>query len=83
MTTLYVENVREDLYEALRARARANKKSISSEVIGLLSENVPTNAELLRRRQMLDRARAARLKRGPTKARFASTEEMQREGRQR
>jgi hypothetical protein len=51
MPTLYVENVPEELYEPLRARAQARRKSISAEVIELIQQNVPTDAELARRKQ--------------------------------
>jgi len=54
MSTLYVENVPKDLYEALRARARKNRSSIAAEVIALLKDTVPTAAELKRRRQFYD-----------------------------
>jgi plasmid stability protein len=40
MPTLYVENVPEELYEALRTRARASRKSISAEVIELLAATI-------------------------------------------
>jgi plasmid stability protein len=53
MATLYVENVPDELYEALRTRAREHRKSISSEVLSLLAENLPTKAELLRRKKLL------------------------------
>ena len=53
MATLYVENIPDELYEALRTRAREHRKSISSEVLSLLAENIPTKAELLRRKKML------------------------------
>ena len=33
MATLYVENVPEDIYKALRKRARGNRRSIAAEVI--------------------------------------------------
>lgn len=33
MATLYVENVPDDLYRALRKRVKANHKSIAAEVI--------------------------------------------------
>ena len=36
MATLYVENVPDELYEALRKRARRNRKSIAAEVLELL-----------------------------------------------
>jgi plasmid stability protein len=45
MPTLYVENIPADLYDALRQRARANRKSISAEVLSLLEENVVTAEE--------------------------------------
>jgi plasmid stability protein len=57
MPTLYVENVPDELYEALRARARARNHSIAAEVIGMLREQVPTAADLERRRQFLKLAR--------------------------
>ena len=34
MATLYVENVPDEIYKALRKRAKANRKSIAAEVIG-------------------------------------------------
>jgi len=83
MPTLYVENVPEDLYEALRARAQEHRKSITAEVLTLLAENVPTAAELTRRKQLLARARKLRAKKPPTELGFPSTEEMQREDRRR
>jgi len=42
MATLYVENISDELYEALRARARRHRKSIAAEVVTLLEENIPT-----------------------------------------
>jgi plasmid stability protein len=48
MPTLYVENVPEALYDALRQRARGNRKSISAEVQAILEDNVPTSQELAR-----------------------------------
>jgi hypothetical protein len=46
---LFIEN------EALRERARQNRKSIAAEVLTLLEENVPTAKELARRKQLLQR----------------------------
>jgi len=84
MPTLYVENVPDDLYEALRARAQEHRKSITAEVLTLLAENVPTAAELTRRKQLLARARKLRSKRpSTTELGFPTTEEMQREDRRR
>jgi len=49
MPILHVRNVPEELYERIRARAAAERRSISSEVIDLLGEGLratPTRAEL-------------------------------------
>jgi plasmid stability protein len=74
----------DDLYEALRARAQEHRKSITAEVLTLLGENVPTAAELTRRKQLLARARKLRSKRPTaTELGFRTTEEMQREDRRR
>jgi plasmid stability protein len=83
MPTLYVENVPEELYETLRARAKEHRKSISAEVIDLLAENVPTPTELLRRKEIFKRARALRSRRPDSSGPFPTTEEMQREDRSR
>jgi plasmid stability protein len=83
MATLYVENVPEDIYKALRKRAKANRKSIAAEVIELLEQNIPTEAELKRRRKVFDEL--ARLRALPPLSRglFPSAEEMIREDRER
>jgi hypothetical protein len=83
MATLYVENVPENIYKALRKQARANRKSIAAEVISLLEQHVPTEEELQRRRKAFEglaRLRAMKpLSAGP----FPSAEEMIREDRER
>ena len=83
MPTLYVENVPENLYEALRRRAREHRKSISAEVLALLEENVPTATELARRMDLLRRARRIRARRPAASGPFPSAEQMQREDRNR
>lgn len=83
MATLYVENVPEDVYKALRKRARENHKSIAAEVIALLKQNIPTEAELKRRREFYDRLAELRAKPPLTPGPFASAEEMIREDRER
>lgn len=83
MATLYVENVPDDIYKALRKRAKANRKSIAAEVIGLLKENIPTEAELKRRREFYDRLAELRAKPPLASGPFPSTEEMIREDRER
>jgi plasmid stability protein len=83
MPTLYVENVPEDVYEALRARAQGNGKSISAEVLALLAESVPTPRELARRRDVVTRMRKIRSRQPGQGGPFPSTEQMLREDRSR
>jgi plasmid stability protein len=42
MATLYVENIPDDLYQALRDQAKRNRTSIAAEVTNVLKENVVT-----------------------------------------
>jgi plasmid stability protein len=84
MPTLYVENIPDELYEALRQRARQHRKSMAAEILQLLEENIPTAAELKRRQQFLkkvEQLQTRSLKSSPQK--FPSTEEMVREDRER
>ena len=81
MPTLYVENVPDTVYEALRDRASANGHSISAEVLVMLRRNVPTREELARRRSLLDRALRLQVRRAGASG--PSSEEMQREDRSR
>jgi len=81
MATLYVQNVPDDLYEALRRQAQQHRKSIAAEVVSLLEVNVPTSEELKLRRDFLRQARRLRSRRGPAAGPFPSSEEMQREDR--
>lgn len=83
MATLYVENVPDDLYAALRNRAKENRSSIAAEVISVLKQNVPTAAELKRRERLLHEMRQIRKQRPLKPGRFPSTEEMIREDRER
>jgi plasmid stability protein len=83
MSTLYVENVPKDLYEALRARARKRRTSIAAEVIALLKDAVPTATELKRRRQFYDDLAELRFHEPLEKGPFPSAEEAIREDRER
>lgn len=83
MPTLYVENVPEELYEALRARAKARRKSIAAEVIELIQQNVPTAVELARRKQFLKAVTKISRQKPAGRGPFPSTEEMLREDRER
>lgn len=81
MATLYVENVPDDVYRALKDRARLNRSSISAEVIALLAQNVPTAQELARRKDLLKLAVRLQARRARTSG--PSSEEMLREDRAR
>jgi plasmid stability protein len=83
MPTLYVENVPKQLYQALRARARKNRSSIAAEVIALLKDNVPTAAELKRRKRAFEDLMRVQASTPPGPGPFPSTEEMIREDRER
>ena len=83
MSTLYVENVPEELYEALRKRARTQKRSIAAEVITILEQNVPSARELRERRAWMRQLQKLREQPSPAPGPFPSTEEMVREDRER
>lgn len=83
MATLYVEDVPEDLYRALRQRARARRRSIAAEVMALLEENMPTAKELKSRVAFVRQLERLRAKRAASRGPFPSTEELQREDRNR
>ena len=84
MATLYVENVPDDLYEALRNRAKARRRSIAAEVLALLEQNVPTAQELKARQALVHANSFERERRNKSSGRvFPSAEEMVREDRER
>jgi len=55
MATLYVENIPEERYEALKAKAAMNKRSISAEIMDLLESFYPTEEEIERRHAAVER----------------------------
>jgi plasmid stability protein len=83
MATLYVENVPDDLYEALRKKAKKNGKSMAAEVIELLDQFIPTEAELKRRREFYKTVLEFQAKEPLTPGPHPSAEEMIREDRER
>jgi plasmid stability protein len=83
MATLYVQNVPDCLYEALRGRARQHRKSIAAEVLSLLEENIPTALELKSREEFFHRVQRFRSRKPRLAGRFRSSEEIQREDRSR
>jgi plasmid stability protein len=83
MPALYVEKIPDELYRALRKRARDNRKSIAAEVISLLERNVPTAKELQRRREFYKRMAELRARQPESPGPFPTVEEMIREDRDR
>ena len=83
MPTLYVENIPDDLYEALRHRARERRNSIAAEVLALLEENIPTAKELQARKQFFRQVQRLRSRRPCAVGQHASTGDLQREDRRR
>jgi plasmid stability protein len=83
MPTLYVENIPDELYQALRKRAHENRKSIAAEVISLLERNVPTAKELQGRREFYKRMAELRARHPESSGPFPMAEEMIREDRDR
>jgi plasmid stability protein len=83
MPTLYIKDVPEDLYEALRERSRRNRTSMAFEVIELIRQAVPTPAESKRRLRLVKLAERLRSMQPTAPGPFPSAEEMQREDRSR
>ena len=83
MPTLYVENVPNELYSALRQRARQHRKSIAAEVLSLLEENVVTPTQLKERQLFLRRIRKLASSSSQPGRVYPTTEEMQRQDRDR
>ena len=83
MATLYVENVPDDRYEALRAQAQREGRSIAAQVNLILQQSVPTEAELQERRAWFDRLKKLHADHKDTGEKFPSAEEMIREDRER
>ena len=81
MAALYVQNVPNQLYHALRRQAQKHRKSIAAEVVSLLEANVVTVQELKSRQEFLRCAQRLRSRRARAAGPFPSSEEMQREGR--
>jgi len=83
MATLYVENIPDDLYEALRRQAKARRRSIAAEILAMLEENVPTAQELKSRREWVRNLANLRKQKTGSDGRFPNTEEMIRKDRER
>ena len=58
------------LYEALRARAKGHRRSITAEVLALLEENIPTQKELKARQNFLRQVEKMRSRKTPSSGAF-------------
>jgi plasmid stability protein len=83
MATLYVENVPEELYAALREQARREGRSIAAEVIGTLKQKYPTKEVLAQRREWFERLKELHANHMDSGENHPSAEEMIREDRER
>ena len=83
MATLYVQNFPDDVYEAIRKRARENRSSIAREVVTALTQHFPTAEELKRRKRFVDAMARLRAEKPLSPGPFPTAEEMIREDRER
>lgn len=83
MPTLYVENVPEDLYQAIREKAKERRISMAALILSILRERLPTKLDLRRRRAAVDKLLRLRSTEPLSPGPFPSTEEMVREDRER
>lgn len=66
MARLYVRNVPDDRYEALRRLARKNRRSIAAEVVAMIEESLLTPEDLKARRNSPKKIRKNRSSQMPT-----------------
>jgi len=83
MPALYVQNVPDDLYKALKQRARERHTSMAAEIIEILSAMVPTEEAMERRWAAHRRLSELQKQPSPGPGPFPTAEEMIREDRQR
>jgi len=83
MATLYVQNVPDDVYDALRNQAQERGRSIAAEVISILKNTVPTPDELRLRRDLFRRVERLQARRPLRTGSWSSSEDLLREDRSR
>jgi len=83
MATLYVRNIPEELYRALRKRAQQHRKTIAAEIRTMFEENFPTASALRKRKRIFRHLENLRFLVSPGQGPFPSSEQMQREDRER
>ena len=83
MATLYVENVPDELYEAIRARAKQKRKSIAAEVLAVSGTKCSHGTGIEGAPGISSSREDSAVRAHAAKGAFPSTEEMQREDRSR
>jgi plasmid stability protein len=79
MATVTVKNIPDDLYARLKAAAAKNRRSINSEIIVCIEENLLTRR--LPAEQVLDRVRRIRAAIRPAQMTIEQIDSARREGR--
>jgi plasmid stability protein len=59
MVNITVKNIPEEIYERIKLQAKANRRSVNSEIISIFEKAVPTRTPL-DIKEILDRARKVR-----------------------
>jgi len=59
MVTITVKNIPEELYERIKLRAKANRRSVNSEIISIFEQAIP-NRTPMDVKEVLERARKVR-----------------------
>ena len=81
MATVYVRNIPEELYRALRKRAQQHRRTIAAQIRMMLEENFATASVLRKRKKIFKDLENLRFSVPPGQGPFPSSEQMQREDR--
>ncbi len=83
MATLHIENVPDELLEAIEERAKYNRTTIGDEVLQRLHLSFPSKADLAKRQERMKRFLELQKSKPPGEGPFPSAEQMIREDRDR
>lgn len=83
MRKIKIENVSNNVYKALRARACESRRSIAAEIVCLLEEHIPAETELRKRRDFYRKVLRMHKRKQSASRIFPSAEDMVREDRDR
>jgi plasmid stability protein len=83
MATLHIENVPEELIEAIEERAKRNHTTIGDEVLHRLHLSFPSKSDLAKRQERMKRFLALQKSKPASEGPFPSAEQMIREDRDR